>query len=101
MTVQSFPRFPAFVLVLMVMLVGLIVDLNLKSLGFTHDSGSTSHRWLNQAYVSIAVKLLNEVQPPASTTAPISSSELSAHGPSRGSMPQSSLDTASIAGNHP
>ena len=70
MTVHSFPRFPAFVLLLIMVLVGLIVDLNLKSLGFTHDSGSTSHRWLNQAYVSLAVKLIHEVQPPASSAAP-------------------------------
>jgi hypothetical protein len=101
MTVHSFPRFPAFVLLLIMVLVGLIVDLNLKSLGFTPDSGSTSHRWLNQAYVSLAVKLIHEVQPPASSTAPIAGSELIAHDPSRTSIPQPSLDTASIAANEP
>jgi len=72
MTVHSFPRIRTLAPTMIVVLVGLIVDLNLKQVGFEYDYGSVSHRWLNQAYVSLADKLMNETQQPGSSpTAPI------------------------------
>ena len=99
MTVHSFFKIRTLAPTIIVVLIGLIVDLNLKSIRFEYDFGSVSHRWLSPIYASLAVKLMHEVQQPGSVpAAPITETVLSAQDASRGFIPQrSSAGVAAVA----
>ena len=90
MTVHSFPQIRTLSLTIVIAFVALIIDLNLKSFAFEYDFGSVSHRWLSEAYVSIADKLLSETQPGTSAANGIETEMLSGGG-SGGLVPQRSL----------
>jgi len=62
MMAHSFPQMRTFLLTIVVAFFGLILDLNLKTSALEFDFGSASHRWLNQAYISLADKLLSGTQ---------------------------------------
>jgi len=99
MTVHSFPKIRTLAPTMIVVLIGLIVDLNLKSIGFEYDFGSVSQRWLSPIYASLAAKLMHEVQQPeSSAAAPISGTVVSAQDASRGFINQrSSAGVAAVA----